>query len=121
MMAQEVFPGLLMERGLLEANYSGTELQQIGLSFKNDWNTEAVNAPINGSLKFSVGDKFDFNNDVFGYMASLDYSSATSNIVREKNFYDYSGPRYQYDGVTYANGVMLSGLLNLRLQIWWLQ
>lgn len=105
-------PGTIDGTRVVRGNYSGTELQQIGLSFKNDWNTEAVSAPINGSLKFSVGDKFDFNNDVFGYMGSLNYSSATSNIIREKNFYDYSGPRYQYDGVTYANGVMLSGLLN---------
>lgn len=106
-------PGTINDTRVVRGNYSGTDLQQIGLSFKNDWNTEAINAPINGSLKLSIGDKYDFGNDVFGYMASLDYSSATSNIIREKNFYDYSGPRYQYDGVTYANGVMLSGLLNL--------
>ena len=98
---------------VVRGNYSGADLQEIGLSFKNNWNTEAVNAPINGSLKLSVGDKLDFGDDVFGYMASFDYSSATSTIYREKNFYDQSGPRYLYDGVTNANGVMLSGLLNL--------
>ncbi len=92
-------PGTINDTRVVRGNYSGTDLQQIGLSFKNNWNTEAANAPINGSLKINVGDKFDFGNDVFGYMASFDYSSATSTIYREKNFYDYSGPRYLYNGV----------------------
>ena len=65
MMATRVFPGLLMERGLLEEITTVLNLQQIGLSFKNYWNTEAVSAPINGSLKFSVGDKYDFGIMIF--------------------------------------------------------
>jgi outer membrane receptor protein involved in Fe transport len=106
-------PGTIDGTRVVRGNYTGTELQEIGLSFNNNWDTEGINAPINGSLKLSVGDKFDFGDDVFGYMASFDYSSVTSTIYREKNFYDISGPRYLYDGVTNANGVMLSGLLNL--------
>ena len=106
-------PGTINQSSVVRGHYSNTELQQIGLSFKNDWNTESTTAPINGGVKFTVGDKYDFGNDLFGYVASFDYGSATSNIARERNFYDYSGPRYTYDGVTYNNAVMLSGLLNL--------
>jgi len=106
-------PGTISQTPVLRGNYTNAELQQIGLSFKNNWNTESTTAPINGSLKLSVGDKYDIGNDLFGYIASFDYSNATSNIARERNFYDYSGARYLYNGVTYNNGVMLSGLLNL--------
>ena len=106
-------PATINETPVLRGNYSNAELQQIGLSFNNNWSTESTTAPINGGIKFSIGDKFESGNDLFGYIASFDYGSVTSNIIRERNFYDYSGARYLYDGVTYNNGVMLSGLLNL--------
>jgi len=107
-------PSAINENRVLRGNYTNAELQQIGLSFKNDWSTESTTAPINGSIKFTLGDKYDFgDNDLFGYIATFDYASATSNIIREKNFYDFSGARYLYDGATYNNAVMLSGLFNL--------
>ena len=107
-------PGTINETPVVRGNYTNAELQQIGLSFKNDWSTESTTAPINGSIKFTVGDNYNLGDeDLIGYIASFDYGSATSNIARERNFYDYSGPRYTYSGVTYNNAVMLSGLLNL--------
>ena len=103
---------------VVRGNYSDQDLQNIGLSFKNNWNTNnGSDAPINGNIKLAVGDKFDFGEDLLGYIASFDYTSTTGIIDRQKNFYDFSGARYLYDGVSNVNSVMLSGLLNLSYRI----
>ncbi len=51
-------PSTINETPVLRGNYTNAELQQIGLSFKNDWNTESTTAPINGSIKFTMGDNY---------------------------------------------------------------
>ena len=106
-------PGTIGDKRVVRGNYTNAELQNIGLSFKNNWDTKGTKAPINGSLKLTIGDKYDLGNDLFGYIASLDYSNNTSISNRQKNFYDFAGARYLYSGVSNTNGVMLSGMLNL--------
>jgi outer membrane receptor protein involved in Fe transport len=107
-------PGNINDTRVVRGNYSTDELQNIGLSFKNNWNTSSKNAPINGSMKITLGDKFALGDDnLFGYIASYDYSSTSVISDRQKNFYDFDGARYLYSGVGNVNSVMMSGLLNL--------
>ena len=106
-------PGTINDTRVVRGNYTNAELQNIGLSFKNNWDTKGTKAPINGNFKLTVGDKYDLGNDLFGYIASLDYSNTTSISNRQKNFYDFAGARYLYSGVSNTNGVMLGGMLNL--------
>jgi len=106
-------PGTITETRVVRGNYTDAELQNIGLSFKNNWNTNTTKAPINGSLKLMVGDKYELGDDLFGYIASLDYSNSNTISNRQKNFYDFAGARYLYSGVSNINSVMTSGMLNL--------
>lgn len=106
-------PGTITDTRVVRGNYTDAELQNIGLSFNNNWNTNTTKAPINGSLKLTVGDKYDLGDNLFGYIAALDYSSGTTISNRQKNFYDFAGPRYEYSGISYTNSVMESGMLNL--------
>jgi TonB-dependent receptor len=110
-------PGTISDTRVVRGNYTNEQLQQIGLSFKNNWQTQGTTAPLNGSIKLSVGDKFDFGNDLLGYIASFDYNSGTGITDRFKSFYDFEGSRYTYNGVSNSNSVMLSGLFNLSYRL----
>jgi TonB-dependent receptor len=110
-------PGTISDTRVVRGNYTNEQLQQIGLSFKNNWQTQGTTAPINGSIKLSVGDKFDFGNDLLGYIASFDYTSGTGITDRFKSFYDFEGARYTYNGASNTNSVMLSGLFNLSYRL----
>ena len=105
-------PGTINDTRVVRGNYSDQEMQDIGLSFKNNWHTQGTTAPINGNIKITLGDKYDLGEDLLGYIASFDYSSSTTISDRQKNFYDFSGARYLYSGVGNINTSMLSGLLN---------
>jgi TonB-dependent receptor len=93
--------------------YNSTELQNIGLSFKNNWETKANKAPLNGSFKINVGDKFDFEDNYLGYIASLTYSNSVSFKKRESSIYTFEGPRFQKEGNFYNSAVSWGALLNL--------
>ena len=109
-------PGTITDIKLARGNYSDSALTSITKSFKNNWQTTAKTAPINGSLKLDIGDRYDIGENVFGYIGSLTYSNSSSTRDLQKNFYDFSGARYNYDGYSYTNSVMWGGLLNLSLK-----
>lgn len=107
-------PDIITSTKVARGNYTDAELTEITQSFGNDWKTSSKNAPINGSLKFDVGNKIEVGEgNVFGYIGSLTYSNKSEMKELEKNFYDFSGARYNYKGFSYDNSVMWGGLLNL--------
>ncbi len=110
-------PGLIGEKPVLRGNYSVTELNEIGKSFANNWNTKKGKAPLNGSYKLNIGDKFLLGETVLGYIASLNYSSSVKSNLIEKNNYTFEGPRYTYKGSTATKSVMWGALLNLSLKV----
>lgn len=111
------YPDLITDTRVARGNYTDLEIQEITSAFKNNWHLVSSKAPINGSLKITVGDKYDLGNDLFGYVASVNYSSSTETQQKEKSFYDFAGSRYNYTGVNYSNNVMLGGLLNLSYKL----
>jgi outer membrane receptor protein involved in Fe transport len=106
-------PSSITDTRISRGNYSDSALTEITKTFGNNWQTINKNAPINGSLKFSLGDKIDIGEDILGYMTSVLYSNSRKTKDLKKNFYDFSGARYSYDGVSYTNSAMLGMMLNL--------
>ncbi len=112
------YPGVIGSEKVVRGNYTDPQLQEITSGFANNWNTSLKNAPINGSFKLNVGDKFELGEqDVMGYIASFSYANAFVTTQKQKNFYDFSGSRYDYDGSSYSSNVMWSGMLNLSYKI----
>ncbi len=107
-------PGTITSTKIARGNYTDAELNEITKSFGNDWKTTSKSAPMNGSLKLDIGNKLEVGDgNVFGYIGSLTYSNKSEVKELEKNFYDFSGARYNYKGFSYDNSVMWGGLLNL--------
>lgn len=111
------YPNLISDNRVVRGNYTDDQISEITKSFKNNWSITNSNAPINSSFKISVGDNYSFGNDVLGYVASLNYSNGFENSTKEKNFYDFAGPRYTYTGENYSKNVMLGGLLNISYKL----
>lgn len=105
-------PSLVGDKKLVRGNYTSNELSDIGKSFSNNWNTKSSNAPVNGNLKITIGDKFNFGEDILGYIGSFTYSNSYNSKQREQSAYTFEGARYNYKGNVYSHSVMLSGLLN---------
>ncbi|NWF89854.1 MAG: TonB-dependent receptor [Ignavibacteriaceae bacterium] len=107
-------PDIIGSTRLSRGTYSDQELANIAASFGNNWNITSFKAPANSSFKLTIGDKFDFSNeDVLGFVASVNYSSSSDFIEKQKNFYDYTGERYSYNGTNYLQSIMLGGLINV--------
>ena len=107
-------PGTISDTRVVRGNYTDAQLLDIARSFKNNWQTTNFSAPANGGMKITIGDKYDLGeNSLFGYIGSFDYSNSSTTSYRQKNFYDFSGARYLYNGTSYTNSVMMSGMLNL--------
>jgi outer membrane receptor protein involved in Fe transport len=107
------YPKLINSNRVVRGNYSETELQSIASSFNNNWKLNAVNAPLNSSYKLSVGDNYRISDNIFGYIASLNYSSSFESYQRDRAFYDFDGARYNYVGAYSNHNIMLGGMLNL--------
>lgn len=106
-------PSIITDKVVTRGNYSDEELKQIGLSFKNNWQTKSSKAPMNGSYKLTFGDRFTVNtDDVMGYILSLGYSSSYEIKDLENRNYTFEIPRYEYKGTNFNKSIMLNGLLN---------
>ena len=98
-------------------NYNQNELLSIGQAFKNNWQTVNAHAPLNRNFKLSLGNSYGFAQNLFGYIASLNYANSDEIKNLEKNNYTFEGPRYQYQGHNYANSISLGGMLNMSLKL----
>ena len=106
-------PSTITDTKVARGNYSLAELNEIGKSFQNNWNTSSSNAPINGNLKITLGDNYQLGGDLLGYIASFSYTNSFENKEVEKAAYTFDDQRYSYTGNTYLKNIMLSGLFNV--------
>ncbi|MEW6508958.1 MAG: TonB-dependent receptor [Bacteroidota bacterium] len=97
----------------LDRTFSPSELQNFGLSFKNNWQTSSSKAPVNGSFKLNLGNQLSIGNDILGYIASLTYSSGNELKEMEQASYTFEGPRYLYNSSVSSYNVMWGALLNV--------
>ncbi|MCK9282143.1 MAG: TonB-dependent receptor [Melioribacteraceae bacterium] len=111
-------PSLISDQKVGRGNYTSDELQAIGQSFNNNWDTKNSKTPLNGSFKINIGDKFELGEQsLFGYIASLTYSNSDDIKEVERNNYTFEGPRYEYNGFNYTNSVSLGALLNMSFKL----
>lgn len=97
----------------LDRTFSPSELQNFALSFKNNWQTSSLKAPVNGGFKLNIGNQLAIGNDVLGYIASLTYSSGYELRELEQASYTFEGPRYQYNNTISSFNVIWGALVNL--------
>lgn len=105
-------PSIIGSTRVVRGNYSDDDLNIFTSSFKNNWGLVKSKAPFNGNFKVTVGDKYEFGEDLFGYVASFNYSNSFESYNKTKAFYDVSGSRYNYNGFSSSSNVMLGALLN---------
>ncbi len=111
------YPPSISTLKVTRGNFTDDEILDIASSFKNNWNVNNKKVPMNGNIKLTVGDKIEFfDENIFGYTGSVSYSNSFSATKNERNFYDFTGPRYLYKGNNYSNNVMLSGMLNFSVR-----
>lgn len=106
------YPSIINDSKVVKGNFTSDELNKITTSFKNNWSTTSSTAPLNGNIKLSIGDNYQLWGNILGYVASLNYSSSLSNEEKERNFYDFSGPRYNFKGNSFNRNITLGGMLN---------
>ena len=106
-------PETINGQKIVRGNFTSDQLKDIGLSFKNNWNTIDKTAPINSGLKLTLGDKIDFDEGILGYIASFTYSNSYETKEIENNSYALDGYRYEYAGAKGTYSVMWGGLFNL--------
>jgi len=100
-----------------KTNYSSDQLQNIGLSFKNNWQTKSLNAPLNSSFRLNLGNQIEFEESKLGYIGSLTYSNSSENKSLEQASYTYEGPRFQYNGSNNTMNVNWGALFNLSYKL----
>ena len=110
-------PGLISSQKVSRGNLHQSQLQTIGLAFKNDWRTTTTSAPMKGSLKISLGNSVHMGDNLLGYIASFNYSNSDKTTKLVKNNYTFEGPRYLYNGYNYANSVNWSGMFNTSFKL----
>lgn len=110
-------PSLVTSKKIGKGNYTPEQLQQIGLAFRNNWQTMNTNAPMKGNFKLSYGNSHSIKNNLLGYIISLNYANSDETSELEKNNYTFEGPRYQYKGHNYANTVSWSSMLNTSFKL----
>ncbi|HVO76203.1 MAG TPA: TonB-dependent receptor [Ignavibacteriaceae bacterium] len=106
-------PSIITGTKLVRGPYTDAELTSVTKTFRNNWQTKSKNAPFNGAFNINIGNKYGISDDVFGFIGSLSYSNSDETKELNKNFFDFSGARYVYNGSTYTNSINWSGLLNL--------
>lgn len=110
-------PSMVQTNRVNRGNYAQSDLQAIGLSFKNNWQTINARSPLNRNFKLSLGNSQGSEQNLFGYVVSMNYANGDEIKNLEKNNYTFEGPRYQYHGQNYVNSVSLSAMLNLSLKL----
>lgn len=110
------YPSIITSTRVARGNYSDKELVEITSAFKNNWALNSFKAPVNNSFKLTLGDKYQFGEEVIGYVASFNYSNSYDYTKKQSSFYDFTGPRYNYEGENYSRNVVIGGMLNLSMK-----
>lgn len=98
----------------LTPNLPDSVLSYYGKSFANNWGLRKDKSPLNGNFKFSIGDKYEFDDaGLIGIVASGSYSNSFDIKNVQRNSYDFQGIKFQYLGNIYSRTVTMGALFNL--------
>jgi outer membrane receptor protein involved in Fe transport len=94
------------------------KIQDIGKAFKNDWGTKSGTMPVNSNFKITLGNSYQVGDEgILGYIGSLTYSNSNELRQYQRNYYNYSGIWYNYNGNDYLNNVLWGALFNLSYKL----
>ncbi|KAF0153200.1 MAG: TonB-dependent receptor [Ignavibacteria bacterium] len=110
-------PSTVNSNKVTKAAYSSEQLQAIGLSFNDNWQTKRLNAPINSSFRLNIGNQTEFEESKLGYIGSLTYSNSAENKELNQASYTFEGPRFEYAGNNYNINVNWGALFNVSYKI----
>ncbi len=110
-----------MDRPVTRANFSSTELQDIGQAFSGAWGPRTQTLPVNESFSVSFGDDLELFGRSFGFLASLNQSSSYSvqSDLIERTFSTSGGadPEVDYGGGLTTHSVSVGALLNASYEL----
>ncbi len=110
-------PSLIGSQKVGKGNYTADELKQIGLQFKNNWQTKNTTAPLKENFKISLGSSYPLGErNTLGFIASLNHANNDETTAIQQSYFTFEGPKYQYKGSNYANKVSWSGMLNMSMK-----
>ena len=101
----------------VDGTLSQDKLQEIGRMFKNNWNTKNSQSPLNSNFKLSLGNSVELGEGILGYIASFTYSNEFSIKDYQRDYYNYEGIWYDYNGMDYNNKITWGGLLNISYKL----
>jgi len=110
-------PSIINGDKVSKSNYSSQQLQNIGLSFRSNWQTKQLNAPVNSSFRLNLGNQIEFEESKLGYIGSLTYSNSSENRELNQASYTFEGPRFEYTGNNNTINVNWGALFNLSYKI----
>ena len=111
------YPSLIGSKQVLPSNYNPAELVEIGKSFKNNWNTKTLSAPINSSVKLAFGDRYSYEDNYFGLIGSINYTNEYEAQKAYRSDYSFDGQRFSYNGFQYSNNIAWSAMLNFSAKV----
>lgn len=106
-------PSSISDLRVNKTNFTTEQLQQIGVSFKSNWQTKSLYAPLNSGFRINLGNQMSFENSHLGYIASISYSNSAENKGLEQASYTFEGPRFNYNGSVNSINVSWGGLFNI--------
>lgn len=83
----------------------------------NSWGQMQKRAPLNGSANFSIGDRVNLGDDVFGYVAGLSYRNGVQRTEAQSLYERLGTVIIDGSGTRDAYSVLWGGLLNLSYQL----
>ena len=114
-------PSIIPDERVAKGTQGSAKITEYGKAFENNWLVKNKKALTNSGYKFSIGDKFSFDEDndiVIGYIGSTTYSSSFENKdVSKRAAYTFEGPRYDYSGKSSSYGVSWGALFNVSLKL----
>lgn len=103
---------------LNKGGYSPSQVLEIAKSFKNNWSTKTLIAPINSGFSFSIGDGTTLLGQNFGFIAAVSYRNNYSTTKIERNEFEAdNSKRFGFTGNQSKYSTLWGGLFNLSYKI----
>lgn len=111
-------PGTVNGVKVNSSNYSRSDLQAIGRSFRNNWAVTDRTAAPNSSYMISLGNAQQVLGNTLGYVGAFSYRNGFDRVEVVRNDYNFDGtPQFEYRGTEYRFSTLWGGLLNLTYKL----
>lgn len=111
-------PSVIPSIQVKNSNFTKSELNTFGQSFRNNWKPETRKAPANSNFQISIGNVFNFGKIPVAVLGAYSYRSGFSNSKIERNLYntDYT-ELISYNGKASEFSTLWGGLVNINTKL----